>query len=491
MQKLKTIVTCLFSILMSGIISAQVFPNLGGQRAGISALTFLKNDLSPRSASMGGASVSLPGDAFSMAVNPAGNASLRFPSLAISSTTNASGIVQSFLGFSLPTKSAGVWMGSLNYLSSGLQKQRTEFQPFGDGTLYSSDAFKAGIGYSRALSKMFSCGMNLNYVREQLGPYSANAVTADLGFLYKTDWKDLSFAVGFQHFGGTSTLNGSALAVNYNRDQAATEGYGAPTMFSMGVSMMAYRNERHKVLAAAQLNHPNDNAENIRLGIQYTFDSLFHLRLGYKVNVIGENLTAGAGIQTRMGAFPMSIEYSLVPNSFIGMIHSLGITIGFIRPGNFEENRQTATGVPVLGKLIRSRKKTREKIEIDSLFIRVIDRPDFRQQLPETHRPLGIVQETAPNVPEIKGEQRIVKPAKSTPAGKLVKSAPPKVKPAKSARAAKADQPAPPKAKIAKKKPRERAEKQRSIWQKPFLKSWTEKQWKGFMEQRAVPSRKK
>ena len=322
--------------LLSGIYfsgNAQIFPNLGGQRAGISALTFLKNDLSPRSAAMAGASVALPGDAFSMTINPAGSSALTMPSLALSSQTNAAGMIQSYLAAAIPGKDGGVWLGSLNYLSSGLQKRRTEFQPLGDGTRYSSDAFKAGIGYSRALSRMFSCGMNLNLVHEQLAQFSATAVTADLGFLYRTDWKDLSFAVGFQHFGGNSTLRGTDLAVDFNRTKINTEGYGSPTLFSMGISMTALEQERHKILASAQLNHPNDNAENIRLGVQYTFDSLFHFRLGYKVNVAGEGISAGAGFRSRIGAFPFSIEYALVPNRFLGMYHSLGLSLGFIKPG--------------------------------------------------------------------------------------------------------------------------------------------------------------
>jgi hypothetical protein len=282
---------------------------------------------------MAGASVAMPGDAFSMAVNPASAAACKIPSLALSSGTNATGLIQSYLGFSMPGKNAGVWMASMNYLSSGMRERRTEFQPLGDGSQYASDAFKVGLGYSRSLSRMFSCGMNLNLVREQLSQYSATAVTADLGFLYKTDWKDLSFAVGLQHFGGNSTGKGDFLAVQYNRNQVTTEAYGAPTLFSMGVSIKAWELEKHQLLAAAQLNHPNDNAENIRLGLHYSFDSLFHVRLGYKVNVAGEGLTAGIGIRSRIGAFPLTFDYAIVPNRYLGMYHSLGLSIGFIKPG--------------------------------------------------------------------------------------------------------------------------------------------------------------
>lgn len=331
--EMKQILSLILLLAIAKSSFAQIFPNLGGQRAGISALPFLKNDLSPRSAGMAGASVALPGDAFSMCINPAAASANAHPVVALSSGSNASGLVQSYLGLSLPGKNTGVWMASLNYLSSGLQKRRTEFQPLGDGSLYSSDAFKIGIGYSRALSKMFSCGMNLSLVREQLAQYNATAVMADLGFLYKTDWKDLSFAVGLQHFGGNSSAGGNFLAVQYNRGQVSTESYGAPTLFSMGVSMTALQREKHRMIASVQLNHPNDNAENIRAGLVYSYDSLVHFRLGYKLNVDGEGITAGAGIRTRIGAFPLTIDYAIVPNRYLGICHSLGLSVGFIKPG--------------------------------------------------------------------------------------------------------------------------------------------------------------
>ena len=335
-MKRRTLFQFILFLLLSAVVqqaAAQIFPNLGGQRAGISALTFLKNDLSPRSSALAGASVALPGDAFSMNNNPAGSASISAPTAALSSSTNATGLIQTYAGISLPGKNTGVWLASLNYLSSGSQRRRTEFQPLGDGSIYVSDAFQAGIGYSKALSRMFSFGLNLNLVREQLAQYRATAITADLGFLYKTDWKDLSFAVGFRHFGGNSTLKGSALPVSYNRNQTSTEAYGSPTLFSMGVSMTAWEQEKHKIIATGQLNHPNDNAENIRLGVQYSFDSLVHFRLGYKINVAGEGITAGIGFRNRIGAFPFGIEYAIVPNRYLGLYHSIGLHVSFQKPG--------------------------------------------------------------------------------------------------------------------------------------------------------------
>ena len=329
--------TLFWVILFSCIsveINAQVFPNLGGQRAGISAMAFLKNDLSPRSAAMGGASVALKGDPYAMGVNPAAGVNTSYPCVALSSRDITAGLYQSYLGAILPTQNRSAWMVSMNYLSTGNQKRRTEFQPFGDGTYYNADAWKFGVGYSKALSKMFSFGVNVNFMREQLAQYAVNAASIDLGFLYQTDWKELSFAVGLQHFGTNSTLSGNDLPNNYNRPAGVnTENYGAPTLFSMGVSMVPLRVNRHQIIASVQLNHPNDNAENVRIGAEYCFDSLLFARVGYKLGVIGEGVSTGFGVKTRIGAFPLQIETSVVPTQYLGWQFLLGLSIGFNKPG--------------------------------------------------------------------------------------------------------------------------------------------------------------
>ncbi len=318
------------TLLPAWVCPAQVFPELGSQRAGISAMPFLKNDLSPRSLGMGGASVALPGDAWSMAVNPAAGALNPHPVLGISSRTLIPGVSQSWLGFTLPGKNRSAWMVSANLLSSGPQKRRTEFQPAGDGSYYSSNSLKAGVGYSRALSKMFSFGVNVHFIHEQLARYRASAASVDLGFLYRTDWKDLSFAVGLQHFGVNTTLSGSDLPVMYNRENGVvTSSYGAPTLFSMGVSLVPFREGPHEILTAIQLNHPNDNAENIRIGVEYVFDSLLYVRTGFKINVPGESVSFSAGLRTRIGAFPLRIELATLPNRYLGWISSVGISAGF------------------------------------------------------------------------------------------------------------------------------------------------------------------
>jgi hypothetical protein len=186
------------------------------------------------------------------------------------------------------------------------------------------------------LTDFFSFGVNLKYINEQLAEYHANTAVVDLGFLYKTDIKDLSFAVVMQSFGTDSKLKG-----NYNPDglddrTITTEAYPAPTVFKLGISMIPLKKEDMSLTTAVQLNHPNDNAENIRLGVEYEYREILYLRAGYKINVKDQNFpTAGVGIRTRIGRHPLYFDYAMDPTRYLGVIHRFGI--------NFRVNREERT----------------------------------------------------------------------------------------------------------------------------------------------------
>ncbi|MFN0201811.1 MAG: PorV/PorQ family protein, partial [Bacteroidia bacterium] len=187
----------LFALLFPLGLSAQFFPNLGGQRAGISAFSFLKIDASPRSAAMGGASSCLTGDAFSTFTNPATFAEIQNFTVGFSNTFWAAGTNYSYLSAGGRTK-LGNFAGSMGFLTSGAMPVRTEFQPDGTGEMFYANYYSFGVTYAKKLTDYFSYGATLRVVHEQLAQYAATTGTVDIGFLYRTDYKDLSFAVNVQ-----------------------------------------------------------------------------------------------------------------------------------------------------------------------------------------------------------------------------------------------------------------------------------------------------
>jgi len=336
MKNIPLYIAFMFLLPLAG--KAQLLPVFGGERAGLSALSFLKNDVSPRSLAMSGATVSLAGDAYSIYHNVAGIADVKSNSFALTSSFLGAGINQSFLSgiFALKNKTSSLGI-SINNLNSGAIEERTEFQPEGTGRKIYVTNMAFGVSYAQQLSTHFSLGGTLKYVYENLADFTNHAINVDVGFLYKTDYKDLRFAVLVRNFGGNTSLTGSYLASSYNRTSGTTLSSNTfPNVFSMGVSMIPWKVERHSILAAFQLNHPNDNAENYALGAEYNYMNLLFVRSGLKINVAGQTLpTFGFGIRMMLGAHPLNFDYAANPTNYIGIQHQVGLRFSL----NKAENR--------------------------------------------------------------------------------------------------------------------------------------------------------
>lgn len=309
---------------------AQLLPNLGGQRAGISALTFLKNDISPRSMALGGANITLTADGMATAHNPALMAQLEKMHYTVSDLVIGAGVHQAWLSGIVPFRSSTSAAGlSLNYLSAGAMKVRTEFQPEGTGSYFYANQVAVGLAYAKKLSDRFSFGAHLKYVHEQLAQYKNNTVAADLGFLYTTDVKDLKFGIVVQNFGGNSSLSGDYFEVGFNRTPPVMDKYNVPTVFRLGTSVKPLKTDHQSLMFALQLEHPNDNSENIRLGVEYEYSQLLYVRMGYKLNVAGENLpTIGIGYRSRLGRHTMMVNYGVNATQFLGTLHAFSLDFG-------------------------------------------------------------------------------------------------------------------------------------------------------------------
>jgi len=328
-MRVKLIVISLF---FTWAAQAQLIPNFGGERAGLSALSFLKNDVSPRSLGIAGASSSLSGDGYSVYQNPAAMFQLEGTAVTLTNNFLGAGINQSFISLIVPLKNKTTALaGSLNTLTTGEILERTEFQPFGTGRIVYGTNMALGMSYSQQLSDQFSLGLSLKYVYENLADFTNHTLTTDIGFLYRLDVRDLQFSVLLRNFGGSSSLSGSYLASSYNRNTVANlDKNTMPNVFSIGISITAWEKEDHHLMAAFQLNHPNDNAENYRLGAEYSYHDLLFVRTGFRLNVKGQVYPSmGMGVRTNIGAHSLYIDYATNPTQYLGWQHLIGLSFHF------------------------------------------------------------------------------------------------------------------------------------------------------------------
>jgi hypothetical protein len=314
--------------LCCGTAQAQVLPNLGGQRSGSAGMTHLKNDASPRSSGMASANITLEKDAFAAFTNPAAMTGSNTFSLGMSNYYFGAGVNHTFLAGIIALPNSGSAFGiTFNNVSSGKQEVRTEFQPEGTGQYFYANTGAAGLGYGKKLSDQFSFGITLKYIYEAMAQYRSHTAATDLGFIYHTDVKDLAFAVTVHNFGGSSALKGDFREINFkNTATPATGRYPLPTEFKLGISMVPLKTDLHRLLAAVQLNHPNDNSENLRFGVEYAYRDLLFLRTGLILGRKSQKYpTFGVGMRTRIGHHPLHLHYALTPMNFMGLQHHAGI----------------------------------------------------------------------------------------------------------------------------------------------------------------------
>ncbi len=316
-------------MLIGSAVQAQLLPNLGGQRAGTAAFTFLKLSNSPRMSAMGGTGIAVQGDAYSTNTNPASMVDVQQTTFALSNTLYFSDMQNTYLSVIFPTKRYHRWGLNIQSFRSDAMEKRTEFQPNGTGEYFYAQNLAIGASYAKVLSDYFSYGVNLKYIYEGIDEYYVHSGVIDVGFLYRTDFKDLRFAVFLNNFGVNTRIDGetNTLAA-FNTNNPDINAYAAPTMFKMGLSMVPYKDKKNSVMIAAELHHPNDNSENIRLGAEYSWMNIVALRAGYKIGVKDQPIpTFGIALRTRVGRYPLTFDYAADPHPYLGTTQQIGLQL--------------------------------------------------------------------------------------------------------------------------------------------------------------------
>lgn len=327
---LKQIIGIVFIFTLTNV-QAQLFPNLGGQRAGITSFSFLKSDVSPRAIGLGGAVTTLKGDEYASQWNPAALVETGNHSVAFATRLYNGGINHSFFAANFRLRETDYMAFSVNNLSSGIMERRTEFAPNGTGEYFSVNSMALGVSYSKALTYKFSFGSTIKYLNETYDVFTTHNVVVDVGFIYKTDFRNFRFGVFLQNFGPSVSANGSYVPYSPAGKKPVSESYSAPTVFKIAGSIDVLKVDRHAIVGLLEINHPNDNATNLRMGAEYLYDNLLFFRAGYWVNLQGINIpTFGAGFRTIFKNQTFYVNYAMaVPLAFGGINHNIGISMVF------------------------------------------------------------------------------------------------------------------------------------------------------------------
>ena len=107
-------------------------------------------------------------------------------------------------------------------------------------------------------------------------------------------------------------------------------------MFRLGYAMEPWLDNDNRLTVSIQLNHPNDNAENVRFGLEYSFQKTFYLRAGIKRTIgqkfLGADLTseesyaAGAGVLVPIGLSDIGADYAFAYYGRLGAVHRINLS---------------------------------------------------------------------------------------------------------------------------------------------------------------------
>jgi len=321
----------LFTLIMVALtvseIKPQLFPVLGGQRAGISTAQFLKIGVGGRATAMGDAFVAVANDVSALYWNPAGLTQFSENQVMFSHNQWVVDINHDFVGAIYHLDESNTFGVSLTSLSMDEMKVTTEYAPFGTGEYFGFSDLGIAVSYSRKMTDQFSFGGTVRYIEESLDKLKMRGVMIDLGTYYWTGLGSTRFAVAVTNFGNDLAPDGEVVLVG-NRTKSDWQSFSPPTMFRIGFAMEPYEDEQHRVTTSVQLNHPNDNSENLSLGIEYVWNKMFFARGGYKINVDEQNFSFGAGVNVPISIANVSVDYAFTNFTRLGSAHKFSIILG-------------------------------------------------------------------------------------------------------------------------------------------------------------------
>ena len=324
---MKYIITFLFIAISFSDIKPQLFPVLGGQRAGISTAQFLKIGVGGRATAMGDAFVAVANDVSALYWNPAGLTQFSENQIIFSHNQWVVDINHDFIGAVYHLDETNTFGVSLTSLSMDEMKVTTEYAPDGTGEYFGFSDLGISVSYSRKMTDQFSFGGTVRYIEESLDKLKMRGIMIDLGTYYWTGLGTSRFAVTVSNFGNDIAPDGEVVLVG-NRTKSDWQSFSPPTMFRIGFAIEPYEDEQNKITTSIQLNHPNDNSENLSLGFEYVWNKMFYARGGYKINVDEQNYSFGAGVNVPISVANISVDYAYANFTRLGSAHRFSIILG-------------------------------------------------------------------------------------------------------------------------------------------------------------------
>lgn len=282
------------------------------KKVGTSAATFLRIPVGSRGTAMGSAFVSVADDVTAMFWNPGGLAKVSNYSLLVDHSSWLPGLDFYYFGLTLPFGRWGIVGINITSLTTEPMEITTPVDPMGTGETFTASSTAVGFCYARYLTDRFSIGANVKYIHESIYHCNASGFAFDIGTLYITPFDDIQLGVSISNVGTKMQMAGEDLNVNVDiapqqkgNNQSVvgrlkTEKFDLPIIMRMGLSWDVWQKKGSCFRIAADAINPNDNAQSVNIGAEYTLiNKMLILRGGYNELFLEDRekgLTLGAGL---------------------------------------------------------------------------------------------------------------------------------------------------------------------------------------------------
>lgn len=338
MKKFFTIIMCLF---ISVITFAQTGSNM--TKVGTTSAQFLKIGMGSRAIGMGGAFVALANDISAMYWNPAGLAKVYSGEAMFGHTSWLADISVEFAAASYEISGFGTIGAYVTSLSMDDIPITTTEAPEGTGEKYSAGNMAIGLCYSRILTDAFSIGFSAKYIREYIWHMSSTGFAFDVGTLFTAPFLNgIRLGANISNFGPKMKLDGRDAYLIYRTGPAdknvinaeyQLESFDLPLLFRVGISSDVFKQSDMRVTASIDALHPNDNAESVNSGLEFSYNEMLFLRVGYKSlfeTNSEQGLTAGIGLDYRISSgLGVKMDYAYQDFGRLESVHYISIGVKF------------------------------------------------------------------------------------------------------------------------------------------------------------------
>lgn len=331
--------------IISLIIAAALFFAADAQtlKTGTTSAQILKINVGPRAIGMGGAFTAIADDITSLYWNPGGTANIQSNEAYFNHTNLYMDIKNDFAAIATNVSGFGTVGAFVSVLSVDEMMVRTIEQPEGTGEFFDYGSIVVGLNYSRFLTENFAIGFNAKYINESIWHMSATGFAIDVGTLYKIPvLNELRIAASVSNFGtkmqmagrdATQNLPAGAGGGNLVNANLEMDKFDLPLLFRFGLSADVIKDQNSRLTTSVDAIHPNDHTEYINSGLEYSWNEVIFIRVGY--NSLFEKdsekgLTAGIGINYRIiDLVKVKVDYAYQDFGRLKDVHYFSVGVNF------------------------------------------------------------------------------------------------------------------------------------------------------------------